>query len=38
VKKKTLSRSCANCGHFFGFDKISKDTTNLIKVERKKKN
>jgi len=36
TKKKRISRSCPNCGYFFSFDKISPDTINLIKVERKR--
>tara|TARA_Y100000034_G_scaffold25774_1_gene30691 strand:- start:3476 stop:4585 length:1110 start_codon:yes stop_codon:yes gene_type:complete len=37
MKKKFASRSCANCGYYFKFDKVSQDTSNFIKVEKKNK-
>jgi len=36
TKKKFLSKSCSNCGFFFNFNHISSDTTNFIKIKRKK--
>jgi L-fuculose-phosphate aldolase len=37
TKKRFAAKSCDNCGYFYGIDKISYNTSNFIKIEKKQK-